>query len=346
MGLFSTINKFLYACGFCFFMIVPLNYDSIISKLKGSGLSLFEIEDKIKNKMEQLSGLISKEGAAHIIANELGIKVFEDIGEIKIKETKNGMRNVNLNGKITINFGVREFKNDKRSGKVGSFVVGDETGMIRVVLWDIDHVNLMENLPSDCVVRVENGYIKENNGYKEIHLNNNSRLVLNPEGVEIINVMTNGVAEFKTKEIKDLKQNDRVSIRGTIVQIFEPRFYEICNECGKRARIEDGGFKCEQHGQVSPKYAYVVNCVLDDGSESIRVACFRESACKLIGVNEEELLSVRETPSKFETLKDSVLGRQIKTDGRVNKNTMFDRLEFVANTVEELNPEELLKEMG
>src|SRR3989344_3777955 len=326
-------------------MIIPLNYDAIISKLKSSGLSLFEIEDKIKNKMEQLSGLISKEGAAHIVANELGIKVFEDIGEIKIKDTRNGMRNVNLNGKVTINFGVREFKNDKRSGKVGSFIVGDETGTIRIVLWDASHIDLMENLPSNCIIRVENGYIKENNGYKEIHLNNNSRLVLNPDGVEIRNVMANGFAEFKTKEIKDLKQNDRVSIRGTIVQLFEPRFYETCGECGKRARIEDGSFKCEQHGNVNPKYAYVVNCVLDDGTESIRVACFRESACKLIGVSEEELLSVRENPSKFEKMKDFVLGRQIKTDGRVNKNTMFDRLEFVANHVEELNPEQLLQEM-
>ncbi len=328
-------------------MIIPLNYDSIISKLKENGLSLFEIEEKIKDKMEQLSGLISKEGAAHIIANELGIKIFEDIGEIKIKEAKNGMRNVNLNGRLMINFGVREFKNEKRTGRVGSFVVGDETGTIRVVLWDDSHVNLMENLKDNYIVRVENGYIKENNGYKEIHLNNNSKLIFNPEGVEIKNVMTNGAAiiNSKVKEIKDLGQNDRVSIRGTVVQVFEPRFYEICGDCGKRARIENGGFKCEQHGNVIPKYAYVVNCVLDDGSESIRVACFRESACKLIGINEEELLTVRENPSKFEMIKDSVLGRQIKTDGRVNKNIMFDRLEFVANFVEELDPEELLKEM-
>ncbi|MBI2507941.1 hypothetical protein HYV89_03230 [Candidatus Woesearchaeota archaeon] len=329
-------------------MIISLNYDAIISKLKGGGLSLFEIEEKIKNKMEQLSGLISREGAAHIIANELGIKVFEDIGEIKIKDAKNGMRNVNLNGKMTINFGIREFKNDKRSGRVGSFVVGDETGTLRVVLWDDSHLSLMKDLHDDYVIRVENGSIKENNGYKEVHLNNNSKLILNPEGVEIKSVMsngTNGIGRLKSKDIKNLEQNERANIRGTLVQIFEPRFYEICSECGKRIRIEDGGFKCEQHGRVDPKYAFVVNCVLDDGTESIRVACFRESACKLIGASEEEILMIRENPNKFEAVKDSVLGLQIKADGRVNKNAMFDRLEFVANHVEELNPEEVLQEM-
>jgi len=326
-------------------MIIPLNYETIISKLKDSGLSLFEIEEKIKNKMEQLSGLISKEGAAHIIANELGIKVFEDVGEIKIKDARNGMRNVNLNGKLIVNFGAREFKNEKRAGKVGSFLIGDETGALRVVLWDVGQINLMENMHDGDIIRVENGYIKENNGYKEIHLNNTSKFSLNPEGVEIRDVKVNGPIEFKSKEIKELQQSDRVVIRGTIVQIFEPRFYEICGECGKRAKIENGGFKCEQHGNVSPKYAYVVNCVLDDGSESIRVACFRESACKLIGVGEEEMLAVKDDPKKFEELKDNILGKQIKVDGRVNKNLMFDRLEFIAGNVEELNPEDLLQEI-
>ena len=326
-------------------MIIPLNYETIISKLKDNGLSLFEIEEKIKNKMEQLSGLISKEGAAHIIANELGIKVFEDVGEIKIKDARNGMRNVNLNGKLIVNFGAREFKNEKRAGKVGSFLIGDETGALRVVLWDVGQINLMENMHDGDIIRVENGYIKENNGYKEIHLNNTSKFSLNPEGVEIRDVKVNGPIEFKSKEIKELQQSDRVVIRGTIVQIFEPRFYEICGECGKRAKIENGGFKCEQHGNVSPKYAYVVNCVLDDGSESIRVACFRESACKLIGVGEEEMLAVKDDPKKFEELKDNILGKQIKVDGRVNKNLMFDRLEFIAGNVEELNPEDLLQEI-
>ncbi|MEK6856437.1 MAG: OB-fold nucleic acid binding domain-containing protein, partial [Nanoarchaeota archaeon] len=284
-------------------MIVPLNYDTIVSKLKASGLSLFEIEEKIKNKMEQLSGLISKEGAAHIIANEIGIKVFEDIGEVKIKDAKNGMRNVNLNGKVTVNFGVREFKNEKRSGRVGSFVIGDETGTLRVVLWDDSHINLMGNIKDGDIIRVENGYVKENNGYKEIHLNNISKLNLNPDGIKIENVKTNGVSETKVKEIKSLQQNERVAIRGTVVQIFEPRFYETCSECGRKVIIENGGFKCLQHNKVDTKFSCVVNCVLDDGSESIRVACFREIAWKLIGVGEEELLAVKDNPGKFETFK-------------------------------------------
>ena len=322
-------------------MIATPDYTQIISKLKENGLSESEIEEKIDNKMKQLSGLISKDGAVHIIANELGIKVFEEIGEIKIGNAKNGMRNVSLNGKITIIFGIREFKNKKREGRVGSFLIGDDSGTIRVVLWNESHLKEMEDkIREELIVRVENGYIKENNGYKEIHLGNQAKLILNPAGVTIDSVVQNKINGVE-KNIKDLSENDKnVSIKGTIVQLFDPRFYEICNECGRRAKPENGEFKCLQHGQVTPGYGSVINCILDDGTENIRVVCFKEQAAKLLGV--DNVNKFKDNPAEFESLKNEALGRQVKIDGRVTKNEMFDRIEFVSNNVEELNPENIL----
>ena len=63
-------------------MISILSYDELINRIKEKGFNEKEIERKINRKLEELSGLISREGAAHLIANELGIKIFEDIGEI------------------------------------------------------------------------------------------------------------------------------------------------------------------------------------------------------------------------------------------------------------------------
>ncbi len=69
--------------------------DKIIEKIKEkTGLSDKEISTKIKDKLDLLSGLISEEGAAIIIANELGVKVFEDGGKQDIKNVVGGMRNV------------------------------------------------------------------------------------------------------------------------------------------------------------------------------------------------------------------------------------------------------------
>ena len=67
--------------------MIKIPLAQIIEKIKEhANISEDEINSKIKAKMEQLSGLISEEGAAHIISNELGIKLFEETsGKLQIK---------------------------------------------------------------------------------------------------------------------------------------------------------------------------------------------------------------------------------------------------------------------
>ena len=82
-----------------FMFKVPL--PEIKGKIVQSGkMSLSDLDIKIKEKINDLSGLISEEGAAHIIANELGIELLTMGKEkIKIKEAYPGMRNVSVVGK-------------------------------------------------------------------------------------------------------------------------------------------------------------------------------------------------------------------------------------------------------
>ena len=146
---------------------VPLS--QIIEKIKEEkGLSEEEINARIQAKLTQLSGLISKEGAAHIIANELGIKVIEMGGKLKIKNILAGMRSVETFGKVTRIFEVRDFKKENREGRVGSFIIGDETGTIRIVCWGSQADKIREFKEND-IVRVQNGYVRENNNSKENH---------------------------------------------------------------------------------------------------------------------------------------------------------------------------------
>ena len=78
--------------------MIKIPYEKIIEKIKEQAkISDSEIESKIKEKTDQLAGLISKEGAAHIIANELGVKLFEE-GNLKIKDILPGMRSVETSG--------------------------------------------------------------------------------------------------------------------------------------------------------------------------------------------------------------------------------------------------------
>ena len=49
--------------------------------------------------------------------------------------------------------------------------------------------------------------------------------------------------------------------------------------------------------------------------------------------------------TNYELIKQKNLGRQLKLQGKVVKNDLFDRTEFIINTLEEANPEEIIKDL-
>jgi replication factor A1 len=202
---------------------------------------------------------------------------------------------------------------------------------MRVVGWG-EQAELVSKLEQGNVVKVSGGFAKDNNrGYSEVHLNDKSHIIVNPPGVTLGEVKTiQPRAAAVRKEIKALQENDEnIELLGTVVQIFEPRFFEICPTCNGRARAqEDGQFVCEKHSVVKPEYAFVMNVVLDDGTESIRCVLFRQQAERLLGKTIEQILPIRQAPEQFEPIKTEMLGQIVKLVGKAKKNTFFDRLEF------------------
>ncbi len=335
--------------------MIKLSYEQIAEKIKEkTGISDEEIEKRVNEKLEQLAGLVSKDGAAHIVANELNVNAFEAAaGPMKLNKLMPGMRNVEVVGKVRQVWEIREFSTAKGSGKVGSFLIGDDTALARITCWH-GQTDKMSGLKPDDVVKIVNSYARENNGRVELHLNDNSEIEVNPAGVtvEVADNLQQGGMEAKRKKISELDENDNsVEILGTIVQAFEPRFFEVCPQCGKRARQREGVFACEQHNEVTPDYSYVMNVIMDDGSETIRAIFFRDQADQLLNKPREEVLQYREFKDKFDSVKLDLLGQMMKLTGRVTRNSMFDRIEIVARKVD-MNPDpqeerdRLNKELG
>src|SRR3989338_6259338 len=163
--------------------MLKIPYEEIALKINESTkMPASEIEERVEKKLKQLSGLISKERAAHIVANELGVKLFEPLsGKLQIKNILAGMRDVETLGKVMQVYEMREFSGENKSGKVASMLIGDETGTIRVVMWGAQADNAA-NIAQGFTVKVLGGYVRENNGRKEIHLNDRSQLLINPRG--------------------------------------------------------------------------------------------------------------------------------------------------------------------
>src|SRR3989338_1965279 len=317
--------------------MIKIPYEQIIERIKNeANISESEIEGKINEKMKQLSGLISKEGAAHIVANELGIKIFDAFsGKLRIKNILAGLRNVETVGKVLQTYELREFTTNERQGKVASMVIGDETGTIRVVMWGSQAENIRD-ITNGMIVKVVGGYVKDNSGNIEIHVNERSKLIANPPG-ESVNVVKQNTAE--RKEISKLTENDgNAEILGTIVQVFDPRFFPIDPETGRKVTENEGKYYFNDKVIENPDHSYVLNVIVDDGTDSMRAVFFREAMEKLLNCSKEKVLGYRDNPESFEQVKSDLLGTLIKINGRVKKNLFFDRLEIVANNVS-LNPD-------
>ena len=313
--------------------------EQIIAKIKEhSGIADAELNAKIDAKMEELSGLISKEGAAHIIANELSVKLFDAVtGKLQIENILEGMRDVEVDGKVLNISQISTFqRKDGAPGKVANVVLADETGSIRVVLWG-DHADLTTTFKEQDILKVSSGYVRENNGKIEIHLNDKSGVVVNPEGVTIGEVKaTQQSKPAVRKSISGLVEtDDHVELMGTVVQVFEPRFFEVDPTTGRRSRPDgEGVFRDAAGNQITPDFSYVMNAVLDDGTETIRAVFFRDQAQELVGKSKEEMMQYKDAPDQFELVKTELLGHIVKLTGRVKKNEMFERLEFVTNAVD------------
>jgi len=327
--------------------MITMPYEEIIQTIiDKTGVSKQELEAKIKKKLDQLSGLISKDGAAHIVANELGIRLFDQLGgKLKIKDIHAGMREVETVGKIMRIWELKEFTTKTgMQGKVQSMLIGDETGTIRVVFWN-DQADLSSKAQEGDIIRILGTMARSNLDRKELHLSAKSKVMLNPKG-EKINIEIPMQGEAVRKTISELQGGEQdIEIKATIVQAFDIKFFEVCPQCGKRVLQKEEGFYCNTHEKVEPAFSNVMNIIGDDGSGNIRIVTFGATTTQLLGITSEKLLSFRDKPEEFDEIKNQLLGNILLLNGRVNKNEMFDRMDFVAKTVKQLDVASEIKKL-
>ncbi|MFQ6136717.1 MAG: OB-fold nucleic acid binding domain-containing protein [Candidatus Hydrothermarchaeales archaeon] len=83
---------------------------------------------------------------------------------MKIADLKLRQRNVNIEVEVVDIGEIREFEKFGRKGRVATAVVKDDTGEIKIPLWneDIDKVSVGDK------VKIENGYVSEFQGEKQL----------------------------------------------------------------------------------------------------------------------------------------------------------------------------------
>lgn len=304
-----------------------------------SGMNEEDVMRKIEDKRLEMSGLISEEGAAYMLAKEMGIVVTRKDERLNIASILPGMQNVEIVGKITRILPVREFSSDKAKGKVMNFFVADASGSVRMSLWndEIDKFSLQEN----DVVQIR-GFAKANNmGLPELRLGRYGSITLSEE---IISTVAKKEQHAERSEIISIQESRPYEIRAAIMQVFETNiFYEICPQCGARVKADESlNFSCVAHGAVEPDYNILISGVLDDGTENIRAVFFGEAAESFVGLKKKEAKKLHDIKGAQALIAKMPLGVEMLFIGRTKRNNIFNRLEFIVNDVKKID---VLKEI-
>jgi replication factor A1 len=324
-----------------------LSLEDILSEMeKNTKFSRKQLYEKVKSKHEELSGLVSMEGAAHLVARDIGVSILiPEKRELKIHDLVNDMRNINIKGRVIQISDKREFdRKDGSKGRVCNLIITDGTGEVRVPLWD-KQVSMLDErkLSEGDVVHIKNAFARESAfGGIEVRLSKLSRI----EKIEDDKSIPTQIVGIRSKRIpiKEAKEGN-YEIKGNMVQVFNVNpVFQTCPKCRSKVEKDKKGYKCPEHGVVKPESNMIISAVIDDGTSSIRSVFFREQAKTVTGLEPETLLKFSQEEA-ISMIKENTLGNEIIVRGRIQKNKIFDTLEMIANEVEEIDVEKESKKL-
>jgi replication factor A1 len=185
-----------------------------------------EVLKMIEEKRQELGPeVVNEESAAMIIARELGIDLQQVSAKarIRIEDITESTGRVPLTARVVSKNPVRTFtRKDGGEGKVASLFVADETGEIRVTLWDeITRVVEEDIVKIDDVIQLRGGYVKKGLGDAlEINMGRMSGIkILDEYELEDLGIDFGETPSTKIGELLDEKMYN-ISVTAKIQKIF------------------------------------------------------------------------------------------------------------------------------
>ena len=185
-----------------------------------------EIMQMIENKKKEAGDFLTNETAARLVASELGLKIAKKQFRLKIqiKDLVSGLNDVSLSGQVVSVYPPKTFKRrDWTEGKLASILVSDETGTLRVVLWD-NKVDIVEKgkIQQEQTVRISHGYVREGlDGKPELHLGDKGNIKILSEATKKLSEIT--------------KTGGPLTVEGTVASA--PDVKEVTTSRNEKVRV-------------------------------------------------------------------------------------------------------------
>lgn len=197
----------------------------ILSECPGSTHK--EIMNAIELKKTQSNGYLTTEAAARLVAVELGLKNRPSVfsSSININQLIAGFNDVTITGRVLLTKPPKTFSKPQGKGKVARLLIGDNTGTIKVVMWD-KKADLAEKIQFGQILKVEHGYIRSSwQGETELHVGERTNVVIAPP-------ITEGNLPLPSEFMQTIEEVEesqrRVNLKGTVkgkrpINIFKRR---------------------------------------------------------------------------------------------------------------------------
>ncbi len=219
-----------------------MSFDEVVRRilLSRPDLTKERILGMVKMKRDSAGQLLTEEGAAYMLANDLGIDI--DRGTLrttlKLKDLVAGTSDVTVTGKVILTYPTRTFSRKNGAlGKVGRFMLQDDTASVNVVLWD-EKAELLENrkITSGMAVRVNHGYVRVGlSGKPEVNVGSRGSVLSLEEPTGGTDVA--GVGQ--RRKIRDIRPEDVLASLVAIVSELSPpsEFTRSDGTVGRVARL-------------------------------------------------------------------------------------------------------------
>ncbi len=139
----------------------------------------------IEEKRKEGRGLLSDEGAARLVAEELLVQTRgTELGRMRVKDLVSGLNDVSISGRVLLAWPPQQFqRRDGTLGRVIRLVLVDKTGRVRCALWD-KHVDVLSRTGNmqGRILRIGHAYTRQGlAGDTEVHAGDRASIEIDPQ---------------------------------------------------------------------------------------------------------------------------------------------------------------------
>ena len=258
-------------------------------------LGMMSVDLNIGNNSRVIK--LSEEQASAMFIPELSTLEKTIYNPKKIEDLDEDEEDTIIIGRIIEIYDIRKFDRDTGdTGYVRNIEIADDTGAIRVALWDNDA--LKERNIGDGI-KLQNPRLALNMDNRLEANVSRATTILEPSESELEKLpsIDELLAEIYTpKTIESLLEDDtNVCVTGTIKEVSTERvLLKRCPSCNQSVEESEDEYICDNCGFTfdEPEYLLMVPTRIEDDTGEIQVTFFDKLAEELIGMKKEEIISL------------------------------------------------------